>query len=306
MNKPNLTIVILTKNEQLHLRRCLDSVINFCERIVIVDSFSDDSTLEIIKEYPGIVELYQNKFINYANQFQWGLDNSGITTDWVMRLDADEYIESDLQDEIKNKLNSIDKNKNCIFIRRKFFYKGKWIKHGAVYPLNLLRIWRNGQGRIEQRWMDEHIVVNNPQPSFFKGHIVDYNLNDMKWWIEKHIKYADREVVDLLNIKYQLFNRDEDVRKQGGFQARLKRKVKEDLYFKLSPSLRSLLYFLYRYLFRLGFLDGSKGWDFHLMQGLWYRSYVDIRYKELDALISDISSDREKLNVLSKSTGLSL
>ncbi|EIT1049874.1 glycosyltransferase, partial [Escherichia coli] len=91
MNKPNLTIVILTKNEQLHLRRCLDSVINFCERIVIVDSFSDDSTLEIIKEYPGIVELYQNKFINHANQFQWGLDNSGITTDWVMRLDADEY-----------------------------------------------------------------------------------------------------------------------------------------------------------------------------------------------------------------------
>ncbi|MFZ8574543.1 hypothetical protein ACO1YU_27025, partial [Klebsiella pneumoniae] len=64
--------------------------------------------------------------------------------------------------------------------------------------------------------------------------------------------------------------------------------------------------FLYRYFFRLGFLDGSKGWDFHLMQGLWYRSYVDIRYKELDALISDISSDREKLSVLSKSTGLSL
>ena len=223
-----------------------------------------------------------------------------------MRLDADEYIESELQAEIQNKLNLIDKNKNCIFIRRKYFYKGKWIKHGAVYPLNLLRIWRNGQGRIEQRWMDEHIVVNNPQPEFFKGHIVDYNLNDMKWWIEKHIKYADREVVDLLNIKYQLFNRDEDVRKQGGFQARLKRKVKEDLYFKLSPSLRSLLYFLYRYFFRLGFLDGSKGWDFHLMQGLWYRSYVDIRYKELDALISDISSDREKLSVLSKSTGLSL
>ncbi|MEI6907719.1 glycosyltransferase, partial [Klebsiella pneumoniae] len=84
---------------------------------VIVDSFSDDKTFEIIKEYPSIVELYQHKFINHANQFQWGLDNSGVTTDWVMRLDADEYIESELQAEIQNKLNLIDKNKNCIFIR---------------------------------------------------------------------------------------------------------------------------------------------------------------------------------------------
>ena len=306
MNKPNLTVIILTKNENLHIRRCIDSLKDVCKRIIVVDSFSDDNTLSILSEYKGIVDIYQNPFINYAAQFQWGLDNIDIETEWIMRMDADEYIEEDLRQEILVKLPNISSANNCIFIRRKYYYKGKWIKHGAVYPLTLLRIWRNKQGRIEQRWMDEHIVVANPNAIRFKGHIVDYNLNDMKWWIEKHIKYADREVIDLLNIKYNLFPRDVEVRKNGGLQVKIKRIIKENIYFKMSPSFRSVMYFLYRYIIRLGFLDGVQGWDFHFMQGLWYRTYVDIRYKELERLISPVTETHKKIEILSKSTGLSL
>lgn len=306
MNKPNLTVIILTKNENLHIRRCIDSLKDVCKRIIVVDSFSDDNTLSILSEYKGIVDIYQNPFINHAAQFQWGLDNIDIETEWIMRMDADEYIEEDLQQEILVKLPNISSANNCILIRRKYYYKGKWIKHGAVYPLTLLRIWRNKQGRIEQRWMDEHIVVANPNAIRFKGHIVDYNLNDMKWWIEKHIKYADREVIDLLNIKYNLFPRDFEVRKNGGLQVKIKRIIKENIYFKMSPSFRSVMYFLYRYIIRLGFLDGVQGWDFHFMQGLWYRTYVDIRYKELERLISPVTETHKKIEILSKSTGLSL
>lgn len=295
MNKPNLTVIILTKNENLHIRRCIDSLKDVCKRIIVVDSFSDDNTLSILSEYKGIVDIYQNPFINHAAQFQWGLDNIDIETEWIMRMDADEYIEEDLQQEILVKLPNISSANNCILIRRKYYYKGKWIKHGAVYPLTLLRIWRNKQGRIEQRWMDEHIVVANPNAIRFKGHIVDYNLNDMKWWIEKHIKYADREVIDLLNIKYNLFPRDVEVRKNGGLQVKIKRIIKENIYFKMSPSFRSVMYFLYRYIIRLGFLDGVQGWDFHFMQGLWYRTYVDIRYKELERLISPVTETHKKL-----------
>jgi glycosyltransferase involved in cell wall biosynthesis len=264
MSKPSLTILVLTKNETLHIRRCIESLKNIAEKIIILDSFSTDDTMNIINEYGELIEFYQNKWINYSSQFQWGLDNIPIKTDWVMRMDADEYIDDDLQKEIISDLPNLDKSKNCVFIRRKYYYKDKWIKYGAVYPLVLLRIWRTGEGRIEQRWMDEHMVVKKASPIRFKGHIIDHNLNDMRWWIDKHIRYADREVVDLLNIKHSLFERDGDIISKGG----------------------------------------AKGWDFHLMQGLWYRSYVDIRYKELDKLISNIDEKNKKIEVLAKSTGL--
>ena len=306
MNKPSLTIIVLTYNEQKHIRRCLSSLMNIAERIIIVDSYSTDLTEKICMEFGSLVEFKKNKWINYANQFQWALDNSSITTDWVMRMDADEYIEDDLESEILYKLNSMSADINAITIRRKYFYKGKWIKYGGVYPLNLLRIWRTGCGRIEQRWMDEHIIVSEAKNTTFSGHIVDDNLNDMRWWTEKHIKYADREVVDLLNIKHHFLKTDNDVKLKGGIQEKIKRILKENIYFSLSPSLRSFLYFIYRYFFRFGFMDGGRGWDYHLMQGLWYRSYVDIRYKELDIVISSIKENKEKIKVLSSLTGLEI
>lgn len=306
MNKTDLSVIILTRNEKLHIKRCIESLINVADKIILVDSFSEDETLSIAKEFGDKITIYERKWKNYADQFQWAIDNADIDTKWVMRMDADEYFEQDLIKEIPLFLAEIGDSVNSIYVRRKYFYKNKWIKHGGVYPLHLLRIWRTGQGRVEQRWMDEHIVVDNPHSVSLKGHIVDDNLNDMNWWTLKHIKYADREVIDLLNVKYCFLPKDEQMKSSGGFQARLKRKVKENIYLKLPASLRSGIYFLYRIIIRLGFLDGAKGWDYHLMQGLWYRSYVDIRYKELDALIKDKTSNTQRLKELTKATGLNL
>lgn len=305
--KTDLTVVILTKDEAIHIKRCIDSLINVVQRIVVVDSFSTDSTLEYLSQYDGVVSVYQRAWKNYSDQFQWGLDNTGIDTTWVMRMDADEYIESDLSKEIPIVLAS-EKNSdvNGFYIRRKYFYKDKWIKHGGVYPLNLLRIWRNGIGRIESRWMDEHIVLSTPNTESLKGHIVDHNLNDIVWWSEKHIGYATREAIDLLNIKYGFLKNDDAVRSGKRDQANLKRIIKEDVYSRIPISLRSLLYFMYRYMFRLGFLDGSIGWDFHFLQGMWYRTLVDVRYKELEQLIKDIHKNSERIEILNCKTGFKL
>ena len=304
----DLTVIILTHNEQLHLARCLRSLTAITSNIYIVDSFSDDKTMEIAKSFGATV--FQREWKNYSDQFQWGLDNCPIETDWVMRMDADEYIEPDLIAELPKVLAAANAEISGFYIRRKYFFLGQWVKHGAVYPLNLLRVWRTGKGRIESRWMDEHIVLDDGgQTEMLSGHIVDDNLNNTKWWTDKHNKYADREMVDILGRKYNLFAADQTLEvDDSSSQAKIKRLVKEKLYNRIPLFVRPLLYFLYRYFIRLGFLDGKKGFAFHFFQGYWYRSLVDLRVLEAEKLFADKQCDtnEKKLEALAELTGLEL
>ncbi|MFC3093303.1 glycosyltransferase family 2 protein [Alteromonas sediminis] len=303
-----ISVIILTYNEELHIRRCIESLLPITKNIFVIDSFSNDKTVSICNELGAVV--YQNPWKNYATQFQWALDNCPIQTEWVMRMDADEYIENDLQNELKSGLfiSEIREEIQGIYIRRKYFFLGKWIKRGAVYPLNLLRIWRFGKGRIENRWMDEHIVLEDGGMTCqLNGHIVDDNLNNNRWWTEKHNKYADREMIDILDKKYNFFPLDESLlNDQKTNQAKIKRYFKEKIYNKLPIFVRPLLYFLYRYFLRLGFLDGKRGFAFHYMQGYWYRSMVDLRVFEAEQLLLSCQTNDERLAVLKELTGLEL
>jgi len=280
-SKLSLTVVILTHNEEIHIERCIRSLQAITTKIFIVDSFSTDRTVEIAESFGAVVA--QRKWRNYADQFQWGLDNCGDESEWVMRMDADEYLEPDLIEELPNALEQVSDVITGFYIRRKVFFYGKWIRHGGFYPHTLLRIWRNGQGRIEQRWMDEHIVLSvGSKTQMLQGHLVDDNIKGMTFWINKHNSYASREMVDLLNNKYQLLERDDSLKENDDPQAKWKRIMKDDVYSKLPLALRSTLYFLYRYFFRLGFLDGGKGFIWHFMQGYWYRMLVDVKIMEIE------------------------
>ncbi len=301
----NISVLILTYNEELHIERCIKSLLHITSNIFIVDSFSNDKTVAICESLGA--KVYMRKWKNYADQFQWGLDNCPIETEWVMRMDADEYIELDLINELPAALGNTDSSVNGFYIRRKYFFLGKWIKKGAVYPLNLLRIWRNGQGRIENRWMDEHIVLDCAQSTNqLVGHIVDDNLNTTKWWTEKHNAYADREMIDILDKKYHLFTHDNAIAQESGSQAKIKRVIKEKFYNQLPVFVRPLLYFLYRYFIRLGFLDGLRGFAFHFFQGYWYRSLVDLRVYEAEKLIKNAADNQERIGILQAFTGLKL
>ena len=304
--KNDLAVIILTFNEEKHIARCINSLLPVTSNIFVIDSYSTDKTVEICKSLGA--KVFQNKWRNYADQFQWGLDNCPIDTPWVMRMDADEYIESDLQQELQQGPLNLDTLVQGIYIRRKYFFLGQWIKHGAVYPLNLLRVWRTGSGRIEERWMDEHIELSGSgQTVQFQGHIVDDNLNNTRWWTDKHNKYADREMIDILDKKYKLFPSDDALKSEkSSSQAKIKRQVKELAYNKLPIFVRPLLYFLYRYFIRFGFLDGTKGFAFHFMQGYWYRSMVDLRVYEAEQLFKKSFTNDERLEILKELTGLDL
>jgi len=276
----NITTIILTHNENLHIERCIKSLLPFSKNIFIVDSFSTDNTIQIANSLGAIVK--QNKWVNYAKQFNWGLENFAIDTEWIMRMDADEYVTEDLALEINNKINSLNEDVSGIILKRRVYFMNKWIKHGGYYPTYLLRIWRNGKGKCEERWMDEHIKLSEGKTIIFDNDIIDENLNNLTWWTNKHNSYATREAIDLLNIKYSFFDNTGIEGSLSSEQDKRKRWLKEKLYTHMPLFLRPFFYFIYRYILKLGFLDGIPGLIWHFLQGFWYRFLVDAKIYDIE------------------------
>jgi len=293
-----LTALILTFNESQHIARCIKSLQSCCSRICIVDSFSTDNTCEIAKSLGA--EVFQNKWENnYAKQMNWGFANCNIETPWVIRMDADEYLLPELQDEIQARLPNLPNDVGGIELTRRVVFKGQWLRHGGFYPIHLLRIFRPEWGHCEQRLMDEHIVLSQGSVIRFDHDLVDENLNSMHWWVNKHNNYARREAADLLNKKYHFFEQETMHESVSIAQASRKRFLKEKVYSKLPLGVRPSLYFLFRFFFQFGLLDGPKGWLFHFMQGFWYRLLVDINVWEFENLCRNSLPEEQKLFVQS-------
>jgi hypothetical protein len=196
-------------------------------------------------------------------------------------MDADEYVTGGLQDRINEDIISVDDSVSGIFVKRRVYFMDRWMRYGGYYPTWLLRIWRNGKGYCEKRWMDEHIKITEGTTISIYEDIVDDNRKGLHWWIEKHNGYAIRETIDMLNLKQKSLNHDNISAKLSGTQAQRRRWVKEKLYARTPLFVRPFLYFIYRYLLRLGFLDGREGLVFHFLQGFWYRFLVDAKIKEI-------------------------
>lgn len=273
-----LTAIILALNEEMHLSRCITSLTGVASEVLVVDSFSRDSTLEIANSHR--VRVVQHKFINHANQFNWALTQLSTGVEWVLRIDADEYLTQQLASEIRDQLGRLNSAVDGIYCSRRIIFQGRLIRHGGIFPVRVLRIFRATRGHCENRWMDEHIKVLGDTVEF-AGDIIDDNLNTLTWWTEKHNQYASREAVDLLNLEYRFAAQDTIANLTKFQQAGVKRWLKERVYAKLAPGFRAFAYFLYRYVIRLGFLDGQSGTAFHFLQGFWYRYLVDAKVAEV-------------------------
>jgi len=301
----SLAIVVLTFNEARHLDRALEAVRVFGCKLFVVDSFSSDGTVDIARAHGATV--LQNKFVNHAKQFQWALDHASIDADWIMRLDADEIVEPDLATEIVEKLSELPADVVGVNLKRKHIFMGRWIKHGGRYPLVLLRIWRRGHGRIEDRWMDEHIIVWGGRTVTFHGGFADHNLNDLTFFTDKHNKYATREAVDVLNQRLHFMPQEQAMSSLGSSrQAALKRAVKERIYNRIPFQLSAAGYFFYRYIVQRGFLDGKEGLIYHVLQGFWYRFLVGAKIEELNRAIAGLSDPAAIRAELGRLTGLRL
>ncbi len=284
--RPPLTVIILTRDEAQHIERCIASVRAIADRILVVDSGSTDDTCALAAAAGA--EVVVNPWVNYARQFNWAIDHCGAGTGWLMRLDADEVVSPELATRLAAFLGDPAAASGVagVTVDRAIHFLGRKMRWGGMYPVRMLRLWRQGQGRVESRWMDEHVIVDGAL-RHLGGDIADINLNSIGWWTDKHNNYATREAID------QLSGGAGDVAPAGdiGNQARRKRWLKDKVYARLPLGLRPLLYFGYRYVLLLGFLDGWQGLAFHGLQGLWYRFLVDVKIAELRLLMQRRGQD---------------
>lgn len=281
----DLTTIILTYNEELHIRRCLENVCPISKKVYVIDSPSTDSTVNICKEFPN-VEVVVHKYPgNQAAQYNWAIDNINIDTEWTLRIDADEYLLPELVKEIENKLPSLPKEITGIEFKRRHIFMGKWVKHG-IYPVIMMRMCRTGCGRYADRIMDEHMVLTQGKSVVFENDFCDHSLINVSDYCRKHLDYAQREAAVVLDETYGLSKEDivkgmSDLREDEslGKSAEEKHK-KKNKYNSLPLFWRSFAYFVFRYIFKCGFLDGKEGFVFAFIQGWWFRTMVDVKILE--------------------------
>lgn len=273
--KADITVIVLTKNEEKNLPDCLSSLKDFASRVVVVDSFSTDDTKVVAESFGA--DFYQNKFINYSKQFNWGIDNTGINTKWTMRLDADERLTPELAEELKSLMQEHDNDDiNGIVLQSWLYFLGKKIKHGVANKRKLM-VFKTGLGRIEDIRMDERTILSSGKAISAKNRFIHMDFKDMTFWINKLNWYATREMQDYFELK-----ENKEFYKSSNFDKKLSktRKKKFAFYYKLPLFFRCWMLFIYAYIFRLGFLDGKIGFIYHWTYHRFYRSLVDAKILE--------------------------
>ncbi len=266
-----LAAIILSKDEEENIAYAIDSLTAAGADVFVVDSGSNDRTVEIAKSKNCVVAY--REWTNYADQFAWAMDNCPFDAEWYCRLDADEYLTPELIEELKSLLPTIPADVNGLNVKRRVIFLGKWIRHGGMYPIWNIRFWRRGKGHIENN-MDEHIIVSTGQVNRLKNDLVDNNRKGLSFWIDKHNYYATREAEDALIQNHG------DFHNLTGVQ-RTRRFMKTNVFYQLPLFLRAFLFWIYRYIFRLGFLDGTSGYLYHFLQAYWYRTLVDAKIREM-------------------------
>jgi glycosyltransferase involved in cell wall biosynthesis len=271
--KAPVSVIILTLNEEVNIENCLRSVYGWSDDIHVVDSFSKDKTVELAMKYTD--KIYRVKEDHWANLRNWALRNLPLKYDWVLFLDADERLTENLKKEIVDVLSTPQKV-NGFYIKRRFIFMGKWLKHGDLYSKVL---------RLFKRQFVEYIPVGDVEYAKVKGDVglLKYDMihEDRKGiskWIEKHNRISDRAAEYYLNRKRRslLASKEKDSEIEGGQRIWIREVIWERIPLILQP----IAAFLYQYILKLGFLDGLEGFIYHFLQAFWYRILIYIKVKE--------------------------
>lgn len=276
----------LVKGIAVHIVRCIDRLKPLADRIILVDSQSTDATVALA-EAAG-AEVWQHEFVNHAAQFNWALDRLDAPADeWIVRIDADEWFEPAAIAALLARIASAVPDLAAFDLRRKVFFQGRWIRWGGYYRTILTRVWRSGAARIEQRWMDEHIIVEQGRiERITEGDLVDENLKDLTDWTTKHNGYTTRQMLEYIALEHPELQPQTPARGLLNANARTQRILRNQVYARAPLYLRAMLYFFQRYILRLGFLDGRRGLVFHTLQGFWNFFLADAKIGEARTMIA--------------------
>jgi glycosyltransferase involved in cell wall biosynthesis len=253
-----VSVIVPVRNEARNLPRCLESLAMAGE-VYVIDSESTDDTVAIAQSHGA--KVVQFHYVGgWPKKRQWAMDTLPLAYDWILLLDADEVLTPELVEEIRRALQN--PNVDGYSVRLQMYFLGRVLRHcdASFWKLSLLR---KGRGRFECRLKEqdtsmadieihEHVVVDGPAAEL-RNALVHHNVDSLSRYILKHNEYSNWEARVLLRpdgdpeeVSADLF----------GSQAQRRRWLKRNLY-RLPGS--PVLLFLYRYVLRLGFLDGVPG-----------------------------------------------
>lgn len=264
----NITVIVLTYNEEENISLTLTSVYKRFPNVLVVDSYSTDNTLGLISHNFNNVRVKQNVFVSHRKQRMWAIENDPFDSEWVFFLDADEIVTDSLFEEI----NSLTDDYLGYYLFYEFYFLEKRIKYGGYRRNFILRLFKKSHYKIS-RDMNEHIFISGPVQKL-RNPFVHKDNRGFAFWLAKHIDYAKREANELLNPS---------ARGEGrlfGNQVERKRWLRQYFWNRLPPLIRPILYFIYRYLIRLGFLDGLRGFVFHFFHAFVYYLIIDVIFIE--------------------------
>jgi glycosyltransferase involved in cell wall biosynthesis len=275
-------VIILTHNEERNIEDCLASVTPWAAEIIVVDSGSTDETRELAKQRGATV--IDHAFKDHRTQWSWTLREVFVSSEWVLGLDADQRVTQELADELRDLFTREPvplAGMNGLFIKRRQIFRGRWIRHGGYYPKYLLKLFRKDAVYFDAYDLLDHHFYVGGRVAKLKNDFIEDNRNEwnIEFWIDKHNRYA------------ALHAREELMRRTGRATWPLIPSLRgspdqrvmwlKQRWYELPLYVRPALYFLYRYIFRRGFLDGKQGFIFHFLQGFWYRLLVDIHLDEM-------------------------
>ena len=263
----NYSIVVIAENEESNIRYCIGSCVKNTDDVWVVDSFSIDKTVEISKELGA--KIVQHQFDSWGEQRNYALNNLDLKYDFILFLDADETIDERFSKELKDKIG--DGRYVAFNVNFDIVFLGRVLKYSYDNP-PILRVVKKGAGWWMSEGAREHCVIKGPVGKI-KTRIRHEDRKGIFFWLAKQIRNADREAN---NITKGIQNDTLIVEKvERHFRLLLRR-----IYNKLPLIIRPFIVFIYRYFFRLGFLDGYPGLIFALLHGFWYNIIIDVRIYE--------------------------
>lgn len=276
-----MTVLFTTRNEEVNIERSLASVHGFADQVFVIDSESEDRTVEIARRYADEVlnlPYEHGRIIPWI--FQWGLDNLPIRNEWILILEADQALTPALKEEMAALLARPDLRENGFYLRRRQIFRGRPLRFGGYGSKYLMKLFRRGRGELDPVEQDTRVYIQGPVGKL-SAPIEEWNRKEdaILFYLQKHLRYADA------------FAREELERRRRDLPWKLTPRLfgtpdervlwLKTRYYRMPLFVRPFLYFLYRYFFLLGILDGKNGFVFHFLQAFWFRLIVDVRLEEL-------------------------
>ena len=264
-------VILLSFNSEDTLGATLDRARLVSDEIFVVDSFSKDGTIALAESKGATV--VSHSFENYGAQRNWAIDNLPITRAWQLHLDADEVMDDALVAAIRALPD--EPAESAFLVPRYVKFLGRVLKHGGMSPTWHLRLFRTGCGRCEDRKYDQHFRQLSGTTGQLPGVMIDDIAMSLSEWTARHNRWSDGEVEELGAGEVE--GRVLADPKGNAIQ---RKRAQRERYNNLPLFVRPFVLFFYRFVFKLGFLDGTEGFIFWVLQTFWFRFLVDSKIWE--------------------------